>query len=176
MGIKWQDRITNVEDLGRANTVGMEALLMKAQLRWMGHVVRMGDDRLPKQILYSHIESSKRLPGGQKKRYKDNLKTTLKKCHIDVERWEDLCNERVSWHVAISEDTAKFEKERISHLVQKRLDRKERDAVNVIATEGSYCCSVCGKVCRSRIGLFEHNKIHKNIGAAGSSDQVDTQQ
>ena len=66
MGIKWQDIITNVEVLGCANTVGMEALLMKAQLRWMGQVVRMGDDRLPKQILYSHIESSKRLPGGQK--------------------------------------------------------------------------------------------------------------
>ena len=81
--IKWQDKITNVEVLRRANTVGMEAFLMKAQLRWIGHVVRMGDDRLPKQTLYSQIKSSKRLPGGQLFRYKDNLRNTLKKCHID---------------------------------------------------------------------------------------------
>ena len=159
--IKWQDKISNVEVLKRANTVGMEAFLMKAQLRWIGHVVRMGDDRLPKQILYSQIKSSKRMPGGQLLRYKDNLRNTLKKCHIDPVCWENLCNDRASWRGGISEGTAKFEEERISHLVQKRHNRKERDTV--IVTEGACCCSVCGKVCLSRIGLFGHMKIHKKL-------------
>ena len=81
--IKEQNRITNVKVLMRSNTVGMEAFLMKAQLRWMGHVVGTGDDRLPKQILCSYIKSSKRLPGGQLLRYKDNLRNTLKKFHVD---------------------------------------------------------------------------------------------
>ena len=38
----------------------------------------MGDKRLPKQILYAEIKDSKRRPGGQLLRYKDNLKITLK--------------------------------------------------------------------------------------------------
>lgn len=158
--IKWQDRITNVEVLRRANTVGMEAFLIKAKLRWMGHVVRMGDDRLPKQILYSQIKNSKRLPGGQLLRYKDNLRTTLKKCHIDSSCWEYLCIDRTSWRRTVVESTAKFEKDRISHLEQKRQDRKQR--ITDVAHEGVNCCSVCGKICLSRIGLFGHMKIHKN--------------
>ena len=59
--IKWQDKITNVEVLRRANTVGMEAFLMKAKLRWMGHVVRMGNNRLPKQVLYESSQNSTHL-------------------------------------------------------------------------------------------------------------------
>ena len=69
-----------------------------------------------------------------------------------------------------SEGTAKFEEERISHLVQKRQNRKERDTVT--ATEGACCCSVCGKVCLSRIGLFGHMKVHKKLGAVGGHGQI----
>ena len=32
---------------------GIEAMLKRAQLRWVGHVQRMNDNRLPKQIFYS---------------------------------------------------------------------------------------------------------------------------
>ena len=38
MGIKWQDKITNNEVLQRAKMVGMEAMQMTAQLRWVDHV------------------------------------------------------------------------------------------------------------------------------------------
>ena len=44
MGIKWQDKITNNEVLQRAKMDGIEAMLMRAQLRWVGHVQRMSDD------------------------------------------------------------------------------------------------------------------------------------
>ena len=44
MGIKWQDMITNNEVLQRAKMDGIEAKLMRAQLRWVGHVQRMSND------------------------------------------------------------------------------------------------------------------------------------
>ena len=72
-------------------------------------------------------------------RYKDNLRNTLKKCHIDPVCWENLCNDRALWRRVIFEGTAKFEDERISDLVQKRQNRKEGDTVIANATEGACC-------------------------------------
>ena len=38
----------------------------------------MTDERLPKKILYGELQVEKRSRGGQKKRYKDTLKASLK--------------------------------------------------------------------------------------------------
>ena len=42
------------------------------------HVIRMPDECLPKKILYGELQVGKRSHGGQKKRYKDTLKASLK--------------------------------------------------------------------------------------------------
>ena len=78
--IKWQDRITNAEVLERSQSTGIEALLIAAQLRWAGHVWRMGDERIPKQLLYGELWGSGRHRGGQRKRFKDTLKHNMKQC------------------------------------------------------------------------------------------------
>ena len=64
-GIKWQDKITNNEVLQRARMDGMEAMLMRAQLRWVDHVQRMNDNRMPKQIFYLELSSGARSRGGK---------------------------------------------------------------------------------------------------------------
>jgi hypothetical protein len=48
----------------------------------------MPDPRLPKQVLYSQLVQGKHAQGDQKKRFKDNIKANLKKCHIDLKSWE----------------------------------------------------------------------------------------
>ncbi|PFX12093.1 RNA-directed DNA polymerase from mobile element jockey [Stylophora pistillata] len=50
IGIKWQDMITNLEVLDRAETTSIEAMILKAQLRWKGHIIRMDSDGIPKQL------------------------------------------------------------------------------------------------------------------------------
>ena len=80
--IKWQDRIPDTEVLKRAGMQSVHTLLKLAQLRWTGHVARMPDERLPKKILYGELQVGKRSHGGQKKRYKDTLKTSLKDSNI----------------------------------------------------------------------------------------------
>ena len=46
MSIRWQDRNTNQEVLDRAESTSNESMLLKAQLRWTGHVVKMDDSRI----------------------------------------------------------------------------------------------------------------------------------
>ena len=78
MRIKWQDRITNLEVLDRANATSIEAKLIQAQLRWTGHVIRMDRSRIPKQLFFGELAQGIRKQGRPHKRYKDNLKTNFK--------------------------------------------------------------------------------------------------
>ena len=84
--IKWQD----TEVLKRAGMQSVHTLLKLAQLRWAGHVTRMPEERLPKKILHWELEMGKCSHGGQKKRYKDTLKTSLKDFSIPTESWEQI--------------------------------------------------------------------------------------
>jgi len=59
--IKWQDRVTNTSVLEISGLTGIEAMLLQAQFRWVGHVVRMPDTRIPKQIFYGQLTVNRRL-------------------------------------------------------------------------------------------------------------------
>ena len=88
--IKWQDRIPDTEILKRAGMQSVHTLLNLAQLGWTGHVTSMPDERLSKKILYGELQVGKRSHGGQKKRYKDTLKASLKDFNIPTESWNRL--------------------------------------------------------------------------------------
>ena len=77
LNIHWSEFVTNVEVLEQAKLTSIEAMLLKSQLRWVGHVSRMEDHRLPKIALYGELSSGHRNIGAPKKRYKDTLKRLL---------------------------------------------------------------------------------------------------
>ena len=97
MKITWEDRRTNTSILQEAQCTSIEAMLMKNQLSWDGHVVRMADTRLPKQIFYAELDEGTRRLGKPKKRYKDNLKDNLKLCNLDIKTWEVDAQNRTAW-------------------------------------------------------------------------------
>jgi exonuclease III len=163
--IKWQNKITNTEVLQRSQCTGIEAMIISAQLRWTGHVARMDDSRIPKQLLYGELRNGKRSQGGQKKRYKDTLKHNLKVCSIDVDSWETLALDRSKWRTEIRNGTKQFESDRHSALAIKRQRRKQAQsqlaAESVNPSSGSFVCSQCGLICKSRIGLHSHSRRHR---------------
>ena len=77
MGICWQDRLTNREVPDRAGSTGIESMLLKAQLHWTDHVIRMIDSRIPRQLLYSEVMCDSRKQESLKLRFKDTLKSKL---------------------------------------------------------------------------------------------------
>ena len=57
----------------------------------------MPDERLPKKILCGELQVGKRPHGGQKKRYKDTLKTFFKDFNIQTELLVQIAQDRANW-------------------------------------------------------------------------------
>ena len=155
MGISWEDRVPNTEVLHRANMPGVEALIIKAQLRWVGHVVRMDDTRLPKMI-FSELASGTRNTGHPLKRFKDCLKASLGACGLSTPNWETLAVDRCAWRLGVHRGVQAFEKKRLQDLDCKRQTRKERKPDPTVAV----ACPQCGRIYASSFGLRSHRRIH----------------
>ena len=76
--IKWTDKVPNYTVLQKCNIDGIEAFLMKNQLRWVGHKSRMNDARIPKMLMYGELTNAPRKVGRPLLRFKDKLKSNLK--------------------------------------------------------------------------------------------------
>ena len=72
-------------------------MLAATQLRWLGHVARMKDSCILKQILYGELAQGSRKVGGQKLRYKDVAKRNMKAVDLDVSSWERQAADRNDW-------------------------------------------------------------------------------
>ncbi len=159
MGISWEDRISNTTVLRRAGLDGIEAYIMRSQLRWAGHVARMTDDRLPKQIFFSELSEGVRDQGRPFLRFKDTLKASLRICDIDPSSWPDLAADRTAWRSQTQKGVNSFEAKRLNELDRKRSLLKARSA-EPLNTETAVRCSVCGRSCRNNFGLSAHMRIH----------------
>ena len=71
LNIKWQSLTPDTAILQIAESPSIESLIMKNQLRWAVHVVRMEDERIPKQLFYGELMTRKCPQHKPKKRFKD---------------------------------------------------------------------------------------------------------
>ena len=163
LNIHWSDYITNLIVLERADITSIEAMLLKIQLRWAGHVPRMDDHRLPKIILYGELSSGLRNRGAPKKRYKDNIKKSLGACNISHLEWTTLAEDHGAWRRTISKAASSFESSRRSAIEEKRQRRKNSAATTPNPDETFTCCH-CNRTCRSRIGLISHERACRKRG------------
>ena len=94
----------NTRVLVRASLLTMYTLLRQPRLRWLGHVRRIEDGRIPKDI-YGQLALGKKLQGRPQQRYKDVCKRDMKALNINTEIWEDTAAHRSALHAQeIAED------------------------------------------------------------------------
>ena len=136
-------------------------MLMRVQLRWVGYVQWMSDNRMTKQILYSELFSSARRRGGQRKRYRDTLKQTLKLTGINTETWHELVENRTAWRQAVKKRVRFVEAERLKTRADKRQKRKSRGTGHKNPSKSCKCrLCISDIACKSRIGLYSHSRTH----------------
>ena len=124
LNISWQDKIPNTEVLERAQLPSVVTTMRKAQTRRAGHVSRMSDSRIPKQLLYGELSQGARKAGEQRKRFKDSPKAYLKDFNIDVTTWENAASDRPAWRRMVHKDALHSEAQRSNATKVKR--RQER--------------------------------------------------
>nr|VZI44884.1 unnamed protein product [Spirometra erinaceieuropaei] len=78
----------------RMRILSIYPMLRQMQLRWSGHLARMDDERPPKRLSYGDIVTAgSRRQGGQICRYKNTLKSSLKRLQINPANWGDLARD-----------------------------------------------------------------------------------
>ena len=157
LGISWQDRVPNKDVLECAGIPSMFKMLSQRRLRWLGHIRRMEDGRLPKDVLYGELTSGSRPVGRPMLRYKDVCKRDMKPAVISPGSWEAAAADRSNWRHMVRTGVRRAEARR-EELWHHKRERKRARAASAPSQPTFYTCSYCNKDCLSRIGLYSHSR------------------
>ena len=115
LGITWQNCIPFSDILDRARIRCMYSMLSQRRLRWLGHVRRMEDGRLPKDILYGQLTSGARPVGRPALRFKDACNRDMKACDISPKGWEAVAEDSTAWRQATRRGIERVDEKRHQH-------------------------------------------------------------
>ena len=92
----WDHRISTATLEQRLGIVSIDTYLSRRQLRWLGHIRRMGYERLPRRMLSSWVPCP-RPRGAPPMTYGRSVGVALDDFHIDRRMWHELAADRSSW-------------------------------------------------------------------------------
>jgi len=94
-GISRRLHMSNEVILVKCDQPLVAAKLTEHRLRWLGHVGRMGDERVPKRVLFGKIMGGKRSRGRPRVSWADVVTKDLQTRKIG--KWFKLCQDRHVW-------------------------------------------------------------------------------
>ena len=151
-------RLTHLTNFALRKLTGqqtIESMIMNNRLRWLGHVVRMADERMPKRMMFAKLQTT-RPAGGTKQRWKDCVQHDLRAMGVDV-GWVDLARQRDKWHAATQEAVKKWEAEKNANEQKTYEDKKAGNGIK---------CTFrgCPFVAKNEKGLKSHwSQKHKYV-------------
>ena len=95
----WQ-RKTNDEIMALAKVESIATLVRYRRLRWLGHMARMDDSRLPKKLLFGGIEQNSVSVGRPPKSWQDYVREDLAMLKMSYD-WFRVAQKRNSWRSRI---------------------------------------------------------------------------
>ncbi|KAI8497722.1 hypothetical protein Bbelb_243740 [Branchiostoma belcheri] len=103
----------------------MYTLLKQRRLRWLGHVCRMPDGRIPKD-LYCELASGTRARGRPHLSFKDVVKRDMKDMDIDINTSETLTSSRTLWRQVVKKGLQRGEEKQRLQSEHRRFKRKAK--------------------------------------------------
>lgn len=144
---QWKQRISTrrvTSAFGMQETIS--DLIMDQQLRWLGHVGRMEEERLPKRVLFGELRK-KRPCHGVKRRWRDVARSNVEAIGVS-DRWYELCQDRKEWFELCCEGV-----ERVSQTRQ-----RNTCPANNQSQSRSFNCA-CGRSFRRQGDLTRHKRF-----------------
>ena len=161
LGVSWQDRIPHATIFKSADVNSIECMVITRQLKWVGHVIRMPENRIPRQVFYGELKTGHRSIGGQKKRYRDQLNSWLKQSGIPPGQLELLACDRSTWCGLVNQASETFEAGRTAARMQQRERRHDRQNRGPPPMGIGVQCPTCSRWCASEFGLRSHMCTHR---------------
>ena len=110
-----------------AESTSIEAMIPKSRLHWVGRVVRMEDNRLPKQLMLgSSLLGSENKAG--LKIFKDCVKASISHAEITPKKFEPRAHDRTGWRALTRHAMDTFEERRRTLVGQERTDLRSKFA------------------------------------------------
>ena len=139
----------------------------KRRLEWLGHVARMDEDRMPKQMLFGWLPQT-RPQGGPRRRWRDVVRCDLRAIAMSDENWYDAVLSRTSWRETYSaglhadaQQARPALQEHVRCFECKRSFRREGDKARhkctverqkpICEQRGAVQCTTCHRWFRSRV-------------------------
>ena len=96
IGVTYKDRIKNVEVLHRTGQRRISDVIRERRMRWLGHVLRMKDNRVPKRVL-EWTPKGKRKRGRPNLSWGETIQRDLKVIDINISEAKDVAQNRSEW-------------------------------------------------------------------------------
>ena len=125
-------------------------------MRWLGHVVRMENGRIPKDLLYGELKQGNRSKGRPRLRFKDVCKRDLRALEVGLAAWEAVASDRKTWRQAVRGGLSSYEESLAQQQEEKRQRRKDQGQTTRPASD--FVCTQCGRDCHSHIDLSSHTQ------------------
>lgn len=94
------NRLDKVKNSVIREKLGLEPLILKiekSQLRWAGHVFRMGNDRKVREIFVAEPTEESRRPGRPRKTWRKQFKEILERLELSETEAIEMSKDRLKW-------------------------------------------------------------------------------
>jgi len=102
-GISWKDTVTNEKVRDATALPKLEDIIRCRRRRWLEHLSRMDQHRLPRQALIWEPDGFRRRPGRPRQNWKDVVKKDIRKMGISWNEVEEAAEDRRSWRNRVAQ-------------------------------------------------------------------------